>query len=58
MVLLKTPRFISTDYLSGDAEKYDGQPEVLVVEPGTHLVTIKDGKGSIILERKVYVRAK
>ena len=41
----------------GDAEKYDGQPEVLVVEPGTHLVTIKDGKGSILLERKVYVES-
>ncbi len=41
----------------GDAEKYDGQPEVLVVEPGTHLVTIKDGNGSIILERKVYVES-
>jgi len=41
----------------GDAEKYDGQPGVLVVEPGTHLVTIKDGKGSILLERKVYVES-
>ena len=41
----------------GDADKYDGQPEVLVVEPGTHLVTIKDGKGSIILDRKVFVES-
>jgi hypothetical protein len=41
----------------GEAEKFDGQPEVLVVEPGTHVVTIKDGKGSILLERKVYVES-
>jgi hypothetical protein len=41
----------------GDAEKYDGQPGVLVVEPGTHLVLIRDGKGSILLERKVYVES-
>jgi len=41
----------------GDAEKYDGQPGVLVVEPGTHLVTVKDVKGSILLERKVYVES-
>ena len=41
----------------GDAEKYDGQPGVLVVEPGTHLVSIKDRNGSVIFERKLYVES-
>jgi hypothetical protein len=41
----------------GEAEKYDGQPGVLVVEPGTHLVTVKNRDGSIILERKVFLES-
>lgn len=41
----------------GEAEKYDGQPGVLLVEPGTHLVTVKGRDGSILFERKVYVES-
>lgn len=41
----------------GDAEKYDGQPGVLVVEPGTHLVIVKGGDGSVLFERKLYLES-
>lgn len=51
----------STAYVDGlpvgDADRYDGQPEVLLVEPGTHVVTIKGRDGSVIFERKVYVES-
>lgn len=39
----------------GEANMYDGQPNVLVVEPGTHAVVVKGPDGAPILERKVYV---
>lgn len=41
----------------GEAEKYDGQPGVLLVEPGTHLVTVRSRDGSVLFERKVYVES-
>lgn len=41
----------------GDADQYDGQPGVLLVEPGTHLVTVKRRDGSVLFERKVYVES-
>lgn len=51
----------STAYVDGlpvgEAERYDGQPEVLLVEPGTHVVTIKARDGSVLFERKVYVES-
>ena len=51
----------STAYVDGlsvgDADRYDGQPDVLLVEPGTHVVTVKGRDGSVIFERKVYVES-
>ncbi|HTN51927.1 MAG TPA: hypothetical protein VML50_05955 [Anaeromyxobacter sp.] len=41
----------------GDPSLYDGQPQVLVVEPGTHLVVIRAADGAVILEQKVYVES-
>lgn len=41
----------------GDAERYDGQPGILVVEPGTHTVTVKAADGAILFNRKVYVES-
>ena len=41
----------------GEAEQYDGQPGVLVVEPGSHHVAVKGRDGSVLLERKVYVES-
>lgn len=42
---------------AGLASQYDGQPNVLLVEPGTHLVTIRGADGAILLERKVFVES-
>ncbi|OGO25240.1 MAG: hypothetical protein A2W33_06415 [Chloroflexi bacterium RBG_16_52_11] len=43
--------------LMGEAEKYDGQPGILVVEPGTHLIVVKGRDGSVLLEQKVYMES-
>ncbi|MCP2500220.1 MAG: hypothetical protein NCA08_01425 [Deltaproteobacteria bacterium] len=42
---------------TGPANQYDGQPNILLVEPGTHLVTIKGADGAILLEQKVFVES-
>lgn len=42
---------------TGPASQYDGQPNVLLVEPGTHLVTIKGADGAVLLEQKVFVES-
>lgn len=42
---------------TGLANRYDGQPDVLRVEPGTHLVTVKGADGSVLLEQKVFVES-
>jgi len=42
---------------TGPASQYDGQPNVLLVEPGTHLVTIKGADGGVLLEQKVFVES-
>ena len=42
---------------TGLANQYDGQPNILLVEPGTHLVTIRGADGAILLERKVFVES-
>ncbi|MBI5441168.1 MAG: hypothetical protein HY900_08150 [Deltaproteobacteria bacterium] len=41
----------------GEASAYDGQPKVLVVEPGTHVVLLKTREGAVLLERTVYVES-
>lgn len=42
---------------AGDAARYDGQPGVLLVEPGTHDVAVKGRDGSVLLQRRVYVES-
>jgi hypothetical protein len=42
---------------TGPVSQYDGQPNVLLVEPGTHLVTIRGADGSVLLEQKVFVES-
>ena len=42
---------------TGLANQYDGQPDVLRVEPGTHLVTITGRDGAVLLEQKVFVES-
>jgi uncharacterized lipoprotein YajG len=41
----------------GEASKYDGQPNVLVVEPGTHAVVVKGADGAPLFDRKIYVES-
>ncbi len=41
----------------GDPNQYDGQPNILVVEPGTHVVVVKGADGAPLFERKVYVES-
>ena len=42
---------------AGLANQYDGQPDVLRIEPGTHLVTITGADGAVLLEQKVFVES-
>ena len=42
---------------TGLANQYDGQPNVLRVEPGYHLVTIRGADGAVLLEQKVFVES-
>jgi len=41
----------------GEANRYDGQPNVLTVEPGTHTVVVKDVGGASLFDRKIYVES-
>lgn len=41
----------------GEANKYDGQPNILVVEPGTHIVAVKGADGTPLFDRKIYVES-
>src|SRR5512140_1647052 len=41
----------------GEANKYDGQPNVLVVEPGTHTVVVRGSDGAPLFDRKIYVES-
>ena len=42
---------------TGPANQYDGQPNILLVEPGTHRVTITGADGAVLLEQKVFVES-
>jgi len=41
----------------GEANKYDGQPKVLVVEPGTHAVVVKGPDGALLFDRKIFAES-
>jgi hypothetical protein len=41
----------------GDARTYDGRPAVLVVEPGTHVVDVRDTSGKVIFRQTVFVES-
>jgi hypothetical protein len=41
----------------GDPRAFDGQPQLLVVEPGTHTVVILGADGAVLLEQKVYLES-
>ena len=41
----------------GNANDYDGSPHVLIIEPGTHDVSIKTGSGNSIYNQKIFVES-
>jgi hypothetical protein len=41
----------------GDAAAYDGHPAVLLVEPGTHVVDVRDASGKVVFEQTVFVES-
>ncbi len=41
----------------GDPASYDGNPNVLRVEPGTHEIDIRDGAGRSLFKQRVFVES-
>jgi hypothetical protein len=41
----------------GDPSSYDGRPNILRVEPGTHLVEIRDRGGAVLFTQRVFVES-
>ncbi len=41
----------------GDPASYDGQPNVLRVEPGTHEIDIRDRSGRSLFKQRVFVES-
>ncbi len=41
----------------GDPNVYDGQPNLLRVEPGTHLLEVRDAAGRTFFQQKVFVES-
>ncbi len=41
----------------GDPSSYDGNPNVLRVEPGTHVVEIRDRSGRSLFSQRVFVES-
>jgi hypothetical protein len=42
---------------AGEAAAYDGNPNVLRLEPGTHLVEIRDREGRVLFAQRVFVES-
>lgn len=41
----------------GDPGQYDGRPNILRVEPGTHQIDIRDHSGKVIFSQRVFVES-
>jgi hypothetical protein len=41
----------------GDPRNYDGNPNILRVEPGTHDVELRDGTGAVVFRQRVFVES-
>jgi hypothetical protein len=41
----------------GDPSDYDGRPNILRVEPGTHHLEIRDGRGAVVFSQRVFVES-
>lgn len=42
---------------AGRAGVYDGQPNVLMVEPGTHEVDVRDPGGQVVFRQRIFVES-
>jgi hypothetical protein len=42
---------------AGDPRDYDGNPNILRVEAGTHDVELRDGAGSVVFRQRVFVES-
>ena len=42
---------------AGDANAYDGRPAILLVEPGTHVVDVRDSSGRVLFTQTVFVES-
>lgn len=43
--------------LAGEAVRFDGNPGILLVEPGTHEVTVRGKDGAVLLEERIFVES-
>ncbi len=41
----------------GDPRHYDGNPNILRVEPGTHEVELRDAAGAVVFRERVFVES-
>ena len=41
----------------GEASVYDGRPNMLRIEPGTHEVDVKDPAGRIVFHQRVFIES-
>ncbi len=41
----------------GEAAAYAGQPNVLIVEPGSHEVDVRDAAGTVLFRQRVFVES-
>ena len=41
----------------GDPRSYDGNPNILRVEPGTHDVELRDAAGAVVFSQRVFVES-
>lgn len=41
----------------GDPRDYDGRPNILRVEPGTHVVELRDRGGAVVFSQRVFVES-
>jgi hypothetical protein len=41
----------------GDPRSYDGNPNILRVEAGTHDVELRDGAGNVVFRQRVFVES-
>jgi hypothetical protein len=41
----------------GDPRDYDGNPNVLRVEPGTHALELRNGSGAVIFSQRVFLES-